>query len=337
MIRIASGLLLGLSFFVLTPAAQGVRDQPPAYVEAARQEAELKALISAEGLTVERALRLASIQERRGLAADAEATLRDARQLYPDDKKLVTTLAGLLVRQDKSAQAIEVLEDLARLQADDRTIHYTIGTYYEELVRKGSGLNDAEMRSYIQRGIAALDRAIALDPRYMEAIAYKNIMLRHQLRLETDPGRRQQLEEESNRLRAYAIELQRERQPVSAALSKEPNVPPPGIAPPCDRSALQTVQSPLRVGGNIKAPTKTRDVRPAYPAEAQAAKIEGVVIIEATINEEGRVVNACVLRSIPLLDDAALQAVGGWEFTPTLLNGAPVPVIMTVTVNFTLQ
>lgn len=61
------------------------------------------------------------------------------------------------------------------------------------------------------------------------------------------------------------------------------------------------------------------------------------MIIEATIGVDGRLINARLLRSIPLLDQAALEAVRQWEFTPTLLNGVPVPVIMTVTVNFTLK
>ena len=65
--------------------------------------------------------------------------------------------------------------------------------------------------------------------------------------------------------------------------------------------------------------------------------MQGVVIVEATIGPDGKVSDARVLRSIPLLDQAALDAVRQWVFTPTLLNGVPVPVIMTVTVNFTLQ
>jgi protein TonB len=94
---------------------------------------------------------------------------------------------------------------------------------------------------------------------------------------------------------------------------------------------------PLRVGGNISAPAKVRDVKPVYPADAQAAKVQGVVIVEATIGTDGSVVDARVLRSIPMLDQAAIDAVKQWQFTPTLLNGAAVPVIMTVTVNFWLQ
>jgi protein TonB len=93
----------------------------------------------------------------------------------------------------------------------------------------------------------------------------------------------------------------------------------------------------VRVGGNIKPPTKTRDVKPTYPAIAQSARVQGVVIIEATIGTNGKVTNTKILRSIPLLDQAALDAVKQWEFTPTTLNGVPVPVIMTVTVQFTLQ
>jgi protein TonB len=65
--------------------------------------------------------------------------------------------------------------------------------------------------------------------------------------------------------------------------------------------------------------------------------VEGIVIIEATIGADGQVINARILRSVPLLDQAAIDAVRQWQFTPTLLNGVPVPVIMTVTVNFTLK
>ena len=88
---------------------------------------------------------------------------------------------------------------------------------------------------------------------------------------------------------------------------------------------------------HIKTPTKVKDQRPVYPAIAQSARVQGVVIIEAVIGPDGRVQDAKVLRSIPLLDAAALDAVKQWQYTPTLLNGVPVPVIMTVTVNFTLQ
>jgi len=93
----------------------------------------------------------------------------------------------------------------------------------------------------------------------------------------------------------------------------------------------------VRVGGVIKEPKKIKNVAPIYPPIAQSARVQGIVIIEATIGVDGRVTNARVIRPVALLDQAALEAVKQWVFTPTMLNGQAVPVIMTVTVNFTLQ
>jgi protein TonB len=106
-----------------------------------------------------------------------------------------------------------------------------------------------------------------------------------------------------------------------------PSAPPPP-PPPVE---------PIRVGGNISPPTKVTDVPPVYPPVAQAARVQGVVILEAVIGPTGLVTDVNVLRSVPLLDDAAISAVRQWVYTPTLLNGVPVPVIMTVTVNFTMS
>jgi periplasmic protein TonB len=107
--------------------------------------------------------------------------------------------------------------------------------------------------------------------------------------------------------------------------------PPPPPPPPTPSEA------PRPVGGDVRPPTKIKDVKPVYPTIAQAVHMEGVVIIETTIGPTGKVLDAKLLRSIPLLDAAALEAVRQWEFTPTLLNGSPVPVVMTVTVNFVLR
>jgi TonB family protein len=93
----------------------------------------------------------------------------------------------------------------------------------------------------------------------------------------------------------------------------------------------------LRVGGAIRAPQKIVNVNPVYPKEAQDARVQGVVIIETVIDEAGAVKEAWVLRSIPLLDQAALDAVRQWRYSPTLLNGVAKPVHMTATVNFTLS
>lgn len=95
--------------------------------------------------------------------------------------------------------------------------------------------------------------------------------------------------------------------------------------------------APLRVGGNVSPPEKTRNVHPQYPPAARADQVSGVVIIEAVVDEEGRIAETEVVRSVPGLDEAALEAVTQWEYRPTLLNGVAVPVTMPVTVNFLLQ
>ena len=95
-------------------------------------------------------------------------------------------------------------------------------------------------------------------------------------------------------------------------------------------------QGALRAG-TIMPPKKLKDVRPAYPPDAAAAGVQGIVILEVRIEGDGRVSESRVMRSIPLLDQAAIDAVKQWEFIPTLLNGVPTPVIMAITVNFTLS
>jgi protein TonB len=93
----------------------------------------------------------------------------------------------------------------------------------------------------------------------------------------------------------------------------------------------------VHVGGNVKPPTRLKDVRPVYPAIAKPARVQGTVILECTIDPQGHVRDVRVLRGIPLLDQAATDAVRQWVYSPTLLNGVPVAVVMTVTVRFTLQ
>jgi protein TonB len=93
----------------------------------------------------------------------------------------------------------------------------------------------------------------------------------------------------------------------------------------------------VRVGGLIREPRKVRDVPPVYPSVARAARVQGVVILEATITPQGRVEEVKVLRGVPALDEAAVEAVKQWTYTPTLLGGVPVSVVMTVTVHFVLR
>jgi TonB family protein len=93
----------------------------------------------------------------------------------------------------------------------------------------------------------------------------------------------------------------------------------------------------VRVAGAIKPPTKIKNVQPVYPAIARSAGVAGTVQLEVEIGEDGKVTDARVVKSVPLLDQAALDAVKQWEYTPMMKGGVAVPVVMNVTVNFTRQ
>ncbi len=95
--------------------------------------------------------------------------------------------------------------------------------------------------------------------------------------------------------------------------------------------------APVRVGGKIAAPDLVRRVEPKYPAIAQNAHVGGTVVLEATVDTSGRVQSVRVLRGVPLLNDAAIDAVKQWRYSPLRLNGTPTPFILTVTVTFQMQ
>jgi protein TonB len=104
--------------------------------------------------------------------------------------------------------------------------------------------------------------------------------------------------------------------------------PPPPPRPPAQ---------PRRVGGDLKAPALIHRVEPDYPGVAVSAKVSGMVILEAIVNESGVVTDVTVLRSIPLLDQAAIKAVKQWRYQPLMLNSHPTPFIVVVTLTFSFR
>lgn len=102
--------------------------------------------------------------------------------------------------------------------------------------------------------------------------------------------------------------------------------PPPPPSPP--------KRLPVRIGGQLQSPALVERIAPRYPDLAIRAQVQGTVILEAMVDEEGRVREVRVLRSISLLDDAAIDAVRQWRYMPLRLNGEPQPFILTVTVSF---
>jgi periplasmic protein TonB len=110
-------------------------------------------------------------------------------------------------------------------------------------------------------------------------------------------------------------------------IAERPPIAPPAPTPP----------GPQRLHQGVQAPRKIVDVAPRYPTLARDIRIEGTVILDVIIDEHGAVTSTRVLKSIAFLDQAAIDAVRQWKFTPARLNGEAIPIVMTVTVTFRLQ
>jgi protein TonB len=112
-----------------------------------------------------------------------------------------------------------------------------------------------------------------------------------------------------------------------------------GSTRPGEPTATGTpTRRPLRVGRDVDTPPKKIfEVKPIYPEDAMAAKVQGVVLLDVTLGADGNVKGLRLVKSVPLLDQAAMDAVNQWQFEPALLNGVPVEVEMTITINFTLK
>jgi protein TonB len=110
-------------------------------------------------------------------------------------------------------------------------------------------------------------------------------------------------------------------------------VPP---MPPAFEAAFLRLM-PRRVGNGLPPPRKVKDAQPVYPPIAQSARVQGTIVMEAIVDDAGRVAAARVLRSIPLLDAAALAAVRQWEFQPARIDAQPTAIVMRMTIGFFLQ
>jgi protein TonB len=118
---------------------------------------------------------------------------------------------------------------------------------------------------------------------------------------------------------------------VGGVLGGLPEPPPPPPPAPMPRA-------PVRVGGQVETPALVHRVEPIYPPIAVSAHIQGIVIIEAIVDEDGTVAQVKILRSAnPLLDSAALAAVRQWRYSPLLLNGIRTRFVLSAVLSFHLQ
>lgn len=154
---------------------------------------------------------LAKIYEDAGRYEEAEQALLKARDANPDDVTVYVQMSGFYNRQGDFEKTMEALHKAADIRPDDPQGHQLVATYYWEKAQKDHTLSNPQKKDYIMKGIEAANRALALNPEYIEALTYKNILLRMQGNLETDMARRTALYKEADELRNKAMELSKKK------------------------------------------------------------------------------------------------------------------------------
>jgi tetratricopeptide (TPR) repeat protein len=154
---------------------------------------------------------LAQIYENAGRYEEAEQALLKARETNPNDVTVYVWMSGFYNRQGEFEKTMEALHKSAEIKPDDPQGHQLVATYYWEKAQKDHTLTNAQKMDYIKKGIEASNKALALNSEYIEALTYKNILLRMQGNIETDLAKRQALYKEADQLRNKAMELNKRK------------------------------------------------------------------------------------------------------------------------------
>jgi tetratricopeptide (TPR) repeat protein len=154
---------------------------------------------------------LMQIYENAGRYEDAEQALMKAREVKPDDPLVYSTMSGFYNRQGDFPKTMEALHKAAELEPKNPTGWQMVATYYWEKAYKDHRLTTPQKKEYIQNGIEAAYKALALNPDNAEALTYKNLLLRMLGNEETDMAKRAALYKEADDLRNRAIELNKKR------------------------------------------------------------------------------------------------------------------------------
>jgi TonB family protein len=233
----------------------------------------------------------------------------------------------------------ESLERAASMDPGNPERHHLVAVHYQEKALNDASLSPAGRIQYVERGLAAADRAIDAEPDYVQALVVKHVLLRMLAGLENDGLRQQALAAEADGVRRRIMQVSRNAAASPARPSPEvvswssslPAPPPPPPAPGAPDNIQFTYAKTSYTATDSGNPVrKLKDVPPIYPPMQMSLGIQGTVVVEATIDERGRVTAAHVVRSVRLLDQSAIDAVRQWEFEP----GSNVPGVIRVTVEF---
>ncbi len=154
---------------------------------------------------------LAKLYEDAGEGEAAEKVYIAAKDARPSDVNTFVQLAGFYNRQGNFPMAIEAYEQRADREPDNPEGFYTVATQYWDQAYRGVGVKEGDKKAYVQKGLTAIDLAIQLRPDYVEALVYKNLLLRSQALLETDPARQQALIKQAESFENQAEEVRKQK------------------------------------------------------------------------------------------------------------------------------
>lgn len=312
------------------------------------------------------------------LSRKAESEFLAAHGLDATNTDVIRNLAGLQFARAQGSdpagkqraldEAVYWHNKLLAINPDDREAHYSLGVIAWAKVyplkveaRKQSGMRpedpgpirDPDLRANLQsqnsnliaEGIDHLERAIQIDSKSDNAMAYLNLLYRERADLRDVASDYQNDIALADKWVHLALETKKQQGTQVGRPAFDPGKYQPAqgtmvAVPPNTQGQAQhrpPVPTRIRVGGNVQQAKLIRQQPPVYPPLAMQARIQGTVRFDTTIGRDGKVSALTLVSGHPLLVTAASEALRAWEYQPTHLNGQPVEIVTQVDVNFTLS
>ena len=195
---------LSLEYLVASYGADKLND--PAEAEPVVQK-----MIQMEPSEPTNYFQLAKIYEDAGAYDEAEKVYQQAKQAQPGDPAVYMQLAGYYNRQGQFDKTIEALQERSAKEPNNPEAFYTIATYYWDKAYRDFKLKENEKKAYVEKGVQAVDRALEIKADYIEALVYKNLLLRLEANMEKDQTKQQALLKQADQLRDKAQEMRKQK------------------------------------------------------------------------------------------------------------------------------
>jgi TonB family protein len=301
--------------------------------------------------------------ENRNIAAAAEREFKKVLEVEPGNETAMMYLASLNLNQKKWDEAQSWYQKIVAANPSNTTAWYSMGfiawsRWYPAAsaarAKLGMKLEDAgplpdgpikkELKAkydlIIEAGLYDLQQALAIDPQYDDAMAYKNLLIRERADLRDNAADYQRDIAEANAWvdKAMATKKAKAQHPAAGFTAPPPPPPPQGQGGSGGGEPIgREPAGRIRVSGEVMAHMAMRHDPPVYPSDAKKAGISGSVVLSVLVAEDGAVKEVTYREGPQALTQAAIEAVRNWTYKPTMLNDEAVEVETSVTVNFTLQ